>query len=64
MRGFRFRVYKVIRAKSEFFLSAGFAARVKDNKAHSFFFFAARAFGRTTREKPLVPRVLVYLRAS
>ena len=39
---------------------SGFNARVKDNKARPrsfFFFFAARVFGRTTREKPLVPRV-------
>ena len=36
-----------------------FAARVEDNKARPRSFFATRAFGRTTREKPLVPRVLV-----
>ena len=33
------------------------SARVKDNKACPRSFFAARVFGRTTREKPLVPRV-------
>ena len=56
MRGLRFRVFKVTRAKSEVFLTASpLVLKTTKLVRRSFFFFAARAFGRTTREKPLVP---------
>ena len=62
MRGFRFRVFKVTpreKAKSEVFLAASpLVSSAEDNKARPRSFFAARVFGRTTREKLLVPRVI------
>ena len=57
MRGFRFQVFEVTRAKSLRFFSrlCRSCERQQSSSSQFFFFFAARAFGRTTRENLRYP---------
>ena len=59
MRGFRFRVFKVTRAKSPCFSHGFTARRPKTTKLLVAVFSPPRSSAKQREKKPLVPRVVV-----